>query len=478
MSSTNANRGSLTPVDDKVTTTVSTSNDDAEYATNSAPTSVLPKSRFARWYRSTLFNVIIVGLISFTQPGIWNALYSVGAGGQQEPYVVNGASALTFGLMVFGCSIFGALTNKIGLKPILIMGTLGYAPYSAALYCNTKYGTQWAIFLGATTCGIAASALWAAEGAIAVGYPTVKERGLYTGIWLGLRQFGQLIGAAIQLSINRNESSKGAVNISTYVALIAIQCVGLPLALLISPPNKAIRSDGTLVLASIQKSNVRLEFKRLWHLLKQPQIYFLIPVLVTFMWNSSYQGIYLTKYFSVRARTLSSLTSAIGMIIGDLLWGKWLDLSLFGRRNTAKFTWMLFSVIMVGLFGWQISNEYLYERASLAATFDWNSPGFGRAYTVNLLFSLMNESHNIFVYWLLGTFEMDFENITLAVGLMRTFESLGSTLSFAVGSARITPMTNLIISFVVFAISIPTTMRVTWLVPGSPSDKGPTKANI
>jgi hypothetical protein len=35
-----------------------------------------PVSRLTRWYRSPLFNVIIVGLISFTQPGIWNALNS------------------------------------------------------------------------------------------------------------------------------------------------------------------------------------------------------------------------------------------------------------------------------------------------------------------------------------------------------------------------------------------------------------------
>lgn len=33
-------------------------------------------SRFTHWYRSPLFNVIVVGLISFTQPGIWNALNS------------------------------------------------------------------------------------------------------------------------------------------------------------------------------------------------------------------------------------------------------------------------------------------------------------------------------------------------------------------------------------------------------------------
>lgn len=35
-----------------------------------------PRSKLARWYRTPLFNVILVGLISFTQPGIWNALNS------------------------------------------------------------------------------------------------------------------------------------------------------------------------------------------------------------------------------------------------------------------------------------------------------------------------------------------------------------------------------------------------------------------
>jgi hypothetical protein len=56
-----------------------------------------PVSQFTKWYRSPLFNVILVGLISFTQPGIWNALNNTGAGGQQEPYLVNGSNALTFG---------------------------------------------------------------------------------------------------------------------------------------------------------------------------------------------------------------------------------------------------------------------------------------------------------------------------------------------------------------------------------------------
>lgn len=137
-------------------------------------------STFTRWYRSPLFNVIIVGFISFTQPGIWNALNSTGAGGQQEPYLVNGANSLTFGIMVFGCSIFAVLANKIGIKTVLILGTLGYAPYSASLYMNNRYGVEWFVLFGGATCGLAASALWASEGAIALGYGDVKDRGKYS----------------------------------------------------------------------------------------------------------------------------------------------------------------------------------------------------------------------------------------------------------------------------------------------------------
>jgi hypothetical protein len=51
---------------------------------NTSESHIKPVSRFTRWYRSPLFNVIIVGLISFTQPGIWNALNSKRADSSQK----------------------------------------------------------------------------------------------------------------------------------------------------------------------------------------------------------------------------------------------------------------------------------------------------------------------------------------------------------------------------------------------------------
>ena len=82
--------------------------------------------------------------------------------------------------MAFGCTLFSIAANKWGVKWILVLGTLGYAPYSAALYMNNRYGVEWFVLFGGATCGLGASALWASEGAIALGYPTVKDRGKFS----------------------------------------------------------------------------------------------------------------------------------------------------------------------------------------------------------------------------------------------------------------------------------------------------------
>lgn len=66
-------------------------------AASSSSSHAAPRSRLQRFWRGTLLQCIITGLVSFAEPGIWNALNSLGAGGQQKPYLVNAANAITFG---------------------------------------------------------------------------------------------------------------------------------------------------------------------------------------------------------------------------------------------------------------------------------------------------------------------------------------------------------------------------------------------
>ena len=84
----------------------------------------------------------------------------------------------------------------------------------------------------------------------------------------------------------------------------------------------------------------------------------------------------------------------------------------------------------------------------------------------------MNESHYMFVYWIIGTFNNDIETLTLTVGVVRSFESLGSAVSFGLGAAHgVSPMANLLVAFVMFVICIPTTSLVVFEVPENPMEK-------
>lgn len=119
---------------------------------------------------------------------------SLGAGGEEKPYLVNGANALTFCLMVVSCFFSSVIVKRIGIKWALVFGTMGYAPYAAGLYTNNRFGTEWFVLFGAALCGISAGVFWMAEAAIALSYPEPYNQGRFLGFWLSFRIGGQVVG--------------------------------------------------------------------------------------------------------------------------------------------------------------------------------------------------------------------------------------------------------------------------------------------
>ncbi|KAB8234488.1 uncharacterized protein BDW43DRAFT_310151 [Aspergillus alliaceus] len=91
----------------------------------------------------TLFNAFVIGAVGFLNPGLWNAMSLLGAGGVHEPYLVNAANALVFCLMGFLCLFSGSVANCICLAWTLFLSAVGYPVYSAGLYMNNCYGTEW-----------------------------------------------------------------------------------------------------------------------------------------------------------------------------------------------------------------------------------------------------------------------------------------------------------------------------------------------
>ncbi|KAK1729315.1 hypothetical protein CaCOL14_002595 [Colletotrichum acutatum] len=451
-----------------------------------SPRALKPKSKVHDIFRGTIFQAVLLGLISFTQPGIWTAMNNLGAGGQAEPYIINAVNVITFVIMIVLSPLASMIGNLIGMKWIVVIGTLGYVPYSAALYCNSIWGTQWFLIFGAVTCGISASALWPGEAAIAVGYPEVARRGVCISIWMALGKLGSIIATAIQLAINKDSDTTGAISPSTYLVLVAIQCLGLPLSLLLAPPDKLIRKDGKKPIFANSQRTFKTQFRGFLAQFKRREVLLLIPAFITAQWGVTYQGNYMAAYFTVRARTLAGFIIAVVGAISNVLAGWWLDSKHLNRTTQARWSWYLLLALFTLVWIWNLVVQERWARKS-PGEIDWASESFGEGVAIFILYRIAYETVGVWLYWTLGTFDVEADTIALSMGVLRSGESLGSALAYAVGSVRSASlMTNLVISVVVFYVGAPATTwaallvkdRLPGEVSGLDSDAGISDANV
>ncbi|KAH7062186.1 major facilitator superfamily domain-containing protein [Macrophomina phaseolina] len=391
-----------------------------------------------RFYRGTIFQAVILGLISFTQPGIWTALNTQ-------------KLTTSYSVMVFFSPLASIVGNIIGMRWVVMIGCIGYVPYSAALYCNSVWGTQWFLIFGAVTCGLSASALWPAEAAIGVGYPEVQRRGICISIWMALGKLGSIIGTAIQLAINKDGDQAGAIAPKTYLVLVALQCLGLPLALLISPPGKLIRKDGKHPSFSNQNKDFKTQALAFLRIFKRKEVLLLIPAFITAQWGATYQGNYLAAYFTVRARALAGFLVAVTGALTDLLTGWWLDTKRLRRTTQARWSWLFTLALFTGIWAWNIAVQVRWAEES--PVIDWSSSNFGAGVV------------GVWLYWALGSFDTEADTIALSMGILRSGESAGQAFAYAVGSVKSASlMTNLVVAVVTFYVAVPFTTWAAFLV--------------
>ncbi|KAJ9134284.1 Major facilitator superfamily domain, general substrate transporter [Pleurostoma richardsiae] len=416
--------------------------------------------RIAQFYRSCLFQIIIVGLVAFCEPGIWTALNNLGAGGNAKPFLNNAANALTYGLMSVGCFLAGGVTNKITAKWTLFIGAAFYTPYAAGLYCNNRYGNEWFLLLGAALCGIGASLLWASEAAIAVGYPEEEKRGRYVGIWMGIRQMGPLVGGAISLALNVNTAHVGKVTYTTYLGLVAISSLGAPFALLLSQPQNVIRSNGTKI-PYMKKTSLAVEARAIWRQLTNKYMLLLIPIFLAGQFGATYQGNYLTTYFTVRSRALASFLTAVVGATANLVTGTILDLKQFSRETRSRVMYIFVLVFVTAAWTWNAVTQTKLSRMAEPPAFDLgDGPFFNSAFTVYMFFRFFYEVLQTYIYWLMAEIKgaQGDGDIARTTGILRSWESIGSTIAYAVGATHWPNLNQMILGFALWGFTIPFTI--------------------
>jgi len=301
----------------------------------------------------------------------------------------------------FLCLLGGPIANRIGLSYTLLLGGVGYPIYSAGLYCNNRYGTVWLVLVGAVTCGLSAGLFWASEGTVALGYPEPSKRGKYMNIWLWFRTGGPLIGGLIVLALNHKASQKkkGKVEPQTYLVFIALQCLAVPIALALSPPEKVQRTDGSKVVIVAEKSFTR-ELKALYNDLKRKDILLLLPIFWAAYFNQ-YSGNFQTYYFGVRARALIGFVSNFGTLLASTLMSLLLDYKGIDVKKRINYggIWVLFWHVLAWTYGWIVNEEFARKQPA----YDWTDPGFVKGFFVLLFWGFAQQTLQNWLYYIVST---------------------------------------------------------------------------
>ncbi|CCF40618.1 hypothetical protein CH063_11138 [Colletotrichum higginsianum] len=393
--------------------------------------SLVPKAR--SFFRSVPFQILVACGVSFTAPGMWDALGGLGAGGAAEPYAVSAANALVYGLFAVVCVAAGAINNRIGLPYGLALGAIGYPLYGAGLYTNNVSANTWFMLFGSALCGISAGFFWAAEAAIIIGYPSPGDRAFYLAIWQTAKAAGPIVGGAINLGLNANRKTVGSVSSSTYIVFIVIMCLGLPIALCLSPARKVWRKDGTKINTPME-SSWGGEFKAVGKLFTSRRILLLLPAFFISYFYNGFMSTWLATYFTVRSRAFSSFFTNFAGIFSSFLIAALLDNQKVYIKTRGRIAFLSIVALLVGTWIWAtILQKQIYDAAELPV-YDWFQGGFGKSYALVFFWQFGGQAFQQFLYWLVGQYATDLSDLSRHTGILRGTEALGQTVAWAMQS--------------------------------------------
>ena len=268
------------------------------------------------------------------------------------------------------------------------------------------------------------------------------------------RNFGNIIGGSVALGINHKVNQRGQVGYQTYLAFIAIQCLGCFLGLLLSNPEKVVRDDGTRIQAP-RGINWRIELAEMRKLLRSRPTLLLTPLFWYFGWIQAYPGTYLARYFTVRSRALGSFMSAVVGTLATWLTGILVDLPwLKNRKHQAISTYVLIAALNSATWIWAvyIQNEYWHTNPVL----DWaNQDTFGRGFGLYLFERISLGMVENYIYWCISNLSDSPGDQIRYSSLLRGIETAGVAVGFGVQAVPTILIATASINFALWFIALP-----------------------
>lgn len=351
---------------------------------------------------------------------------ALGGGGEESPWLVDTANALTFCLMVLTCALSGIFVKYLGIRWTLILGAAGYCPFAAALYCNNRFGSSWFVLFGAACCGLGAGIFWMAEAAIAMSYPEPYNQGRFLGLWLTFRVGGQVLGGAVNLGLNAHRNEAGSVSYQVYQVFIALQAAAPFVGLLLTAPSKVERTDGITVSCDVPKSqSVWKEMATTGKLFLSKRFLLVVPLIAQSVFAEAVFFTFQGLWFTVRARALASFISGIAAMLGGNILGAFLDRKGWSERVRGRGAYL--TVLQCAWWIWGTIIVTDFHRTQ--PIFDWTSSGFGKGFAWFFFMVMSFQMNYMYLYIIMGHLAKSDAEIIRLAGLLRGTESAAQAIS-------------------------------------------------
>jgi MFS family permease len=400
------------------------------------------------WFASPPVQLVIVSVVCFLCPGMFNALNGMGGGGQIDPAANNKANTALYSTFAVVGFFAGTFTNKLGIRTALSFGGVGYSVYVASyLVYNHERNIAFTTFAGALL-GVCAGLLWCAQGAIMMSYPPEQSKGRYISWFWMIFNLGAVIGSLIPLGQNINTKTAASVNDGTYIGFLVLTILGACLAWILVDARDVIRADGSKVIV-MKHPSWKSEIVGLWQtFFTDPYIILLFPMFLASNWFYAYHFTEINNaYFNTRTRALNGVVYYIMQIVGAYVFGFALDFKGVRRTTRAKAAWVsLFAIIMI-IWGFGYMFQKTYDRASSTLAKetntqkDWSDAGYAGPFVLYMFYGFSDAAWQTCVYWFMGALTNNGRKLANFAGFYKGIQSAGGAITWRLDDTHIPFMT-------------------------------------
>ncbi|KAI0391191.1 putative MFS transporter [Xylariaceae sp. FL0594] len=428
-------------------------------------------SKIVRFYSHPWTQIILISVICFCLPGIYNALSGIGGSGQVDPTVAaNATVALLSTTAATALFIVGPIFSFVGPRICFLIGGWTYALYTGSLLHFNHHGQGAFVIASGAILGVGASFIWIVQGAIMTTYVDESQKGRAIAVFWVIFNLGGGIGSLVSFGLNYRSKS-GTVTDSTYIALMVIMVFGYFLGLFICSPRRirlaqlhaAVETEKTSVKGSVMMA-VRTITK--WRVLCMIPLFFSANVFYSYQQNEV-NG----KTFNIRTRSLNGALYWIAQMLGGLIIGLILDMPFLftlKRSTRARIGWLVLFVTGMAIWGggyaFQLwANERLAR--GLKQDIDYLQGDLSAGPIVLYIFyGGYDALWQGFAYWLIGTESNSTARAAVLVGAYKTFQATGGAMAWRINALHKSPLTQLGMNWGLCIGSLVVVLPTVWTV--------------